>query len=110
VSYSTPVASFFESDAERAVWNAGVLPTSLNASSDSIPHTWARAQVLGTLAQQRDSGILKHMTTDNVARDMLRITEKFGFEKLQYYGISYATLIFRFDYPYLNNKIVTEAP
>ncbi|KAJ7259812.1 Alpha/Beta hydrolase protein [Mycena rebaudengoi] len=93
VSYSTPVASFFESDAERAVWNAGVLPTSLNASSDSIPHTWARAQVLGTLAQQRDSGILKHMTTDNVARDMLRITEKFGFEKLQYYGISYGSTL-----------------
>ncbi|KAJ7083879.1 hypothetical protein C8R44DRAFT_903571, partial [Mycena epipterygia] len=34
------------------------------------------------------------MTTDNVARDMLRITQKFGFEKLQYYGIpaTFATL------------------
>jgi hypothetical protein len=89
VSYSTPVASFFQTDAERALWNAGSLPTSLNASSDSLPHDWARGRLMGQLAAQRDSsGILKYMTTDNVARDMLLITQKFGFEKLKYYGIS----------------------
>ncbi|KAJ7663541.1 Alpha/Beta hydrolase protein [Mycena rosella] len=94
VSYSTPVAAFFETDAERALWNAGTLPTSLNASADAIPHDWARANVLGQLAAQRDaSGILTYMTTDNVARDMLRITESFGFEKLQYYGISYGSVL-----------------
>ncbi|KAJ6610174.1 Alpha/Beta hydrolase protein [Mycena sp. CBHHK59/15] len=94
VSYSTPIASFFETDAERALWNVGTLPTSLNASSDSIPHTWARAQILGTLAEQRDdSQILKYMTTDNVARDMLRITQTFGFEKLQFYGVSYGSIL-----------------
>ncbi|KAJ7669087.1 TAP-like protein-domain-containing protein [Mycena rosella] len=94
VSYSTPIASFFETDAERAVWNAGEVPTSLNASSDSIPHDWARASLLGQLAAQRDaSGILKYITTDNVARDMLRITESFGFEKLQYYGLSYGSVL-----------------
>ncbi|KAJ7083873.1 Alpha/Beta hydrolase protein [Mycena epipterygia] len=94
VSYSTPVASFFETDAERALWNAGEVPSSLNASSDAIPHSWARAHLLGQLAAQRDtSGILKYMTTDNVARDMLYITQKFGFEKLQYYGISYGSIL-----------------
>ncbi|KAJ7864283.1 hypothetical protein B0H14DRAFT_2193600, partial [Mycena olivaceomarginata] len=72
VSYSTPVAAFFQSDAERALWNAGSLPASLNASSDSLPFNWARGKLLGQLAAQRDtSGILKYMTTDNVARDML---------------------------------------
>ncbi|KAJ6509651.1 Alpha/Beta hydrolase protein [Mycena vulgaris] len=94
VSYSTPVASFFKTDAERALWNAGAVHTSLNTSSDSIPHDWARAHVLGQLAAQRDaSGILRYMTTDNVARDMLRITQKFGCEKLQYYGISYGSIL-----------------
>ncbi|KAJ7088372.1 Alpha/Beta hydrolase protein [Mycena belliarum] len=93
VSYSTPVASFFATDAERALWNAGSVPTSLNASSDALPHAWARARLLGTLAAQRDSGILRYMTTDNVARDMLRITQKFGEEKLQYYGISYGSIL-----------------
>jgi hypothetical protein len=89
VSYSTPVAAFFQPDAERALWNAGSLPASLNASSDSLPFNWARGKLLGQLAAQRDtSGILKYMTTDNVARDMLLITQKFGFQKLKYYGIS----------------------
>ncbi|KAJ7250172.1 Alpha/Beta hydrolase protein [Mycena haematopus] len=94
VSYSTPVASFFETDAERAIWNAGALPSSLHASSDSLQHDWARGKLLGQLAAQRDSsGILKYMTTDNVARDMLLITEKFGFDKVQYYGVSYGSIL-----------------
>ncbi|KAJ7461340.1 hypothetical protein B0H11DRAFT_2056834 [Mycena galericulata] len=94
VSYSTPIASFFETDAERALWNAASLPTSLNASSAAIPNAWARAHLIGQLAAQRDtSGILKYMTTDNVARDMLQITQKFGFEKLKYYGISYGSVL-----------------
>ncbi|KAJ7109566.1 hypothetical protein C8R43DRAFT_1043130 [Mycena crocata] len=94
VSYSTPVASFFATDAERALWNAAATPASLNASSNALPENWARASLLGQLAAQRDPfGILKYMTTDNVARDMLRITEKFGFEKLKYYGISYGSII-----------------
>ncbi|KAK7008049.1 AB hydrolase-1 domain-containing protein [Favolaschia claudopus] len=94
VSYSTPVASFFLTDAERAVWNAGSLPTSLNASSDSLQHDFARAKLLGQLAAQRDTtNILKYMTTDNVARDMLLMTQKFGFGKLKYYGISYGSIL-----------------
>ncbi|KAJ7116269.1 TAP-like protein-domain-containing protein [Mycena crocata] len=94
VSYSTPTASFFTTEAERALYNAAAIPVSLNASSDALPEAYARSKLIGQLAAQRDStGILKYMTSDNVARDMLRITQKFGFEKLQYYGISYGTVI-----------------
>lgn len=89
VSYSTPRATFFETDVERALWNAASLPTSLNSSSNAIPNAWGRSHVVGRLAAQRDaSQILKYLTTDNVARDMLLITQKFGFEKLKYYGVS----------------------
>jgi hypothetical protein len=50
---------------------------------------WAHYQILGELAKQRNTeNILQHFTTDNVARDMLRITQAFGFEKLQYWGVS----------------------
>jgi hypothetical protein len=95
VSYSTPTISFFENDAERALWNAASPPLSLNASSDAIQQVWGRAQLQGQLAAQRDtSGILKYMTTDNTARDMLLITQKFGFEKLQYYGVSSVIVMF----------------
>ncbi|KAJ7921954.1 Alpha/Beta hydrolase protein [Mycena leptocephala] len=94
VRYSTPIASFFETDAERALWNAAAPFASLNASSDAIPQAWGRAHLLGAIAAQRDaSQILKYLTTDNVARDMLQITQKFGFEKLQYYGISYGSVL-----------------
>ncbi|KAJ7649338.1 Alpha/Beta hydrolase protein [Mycena polygramma] len=94
VHYSTPEASFFGTEAERALWNAGSLPASLSASSNAIPQAWGRAHLLGSLAAQRDkSQILKYITTDNVARDMLLITQKFGFEKLKYYGISYGSVL-----------------
>ncbi|KAF7340391.1 AB hydrolase-1 domain-containing protein [Mycena venus] len=94
VRYSTPIASFFATDVERALWNAGAPLTSLNQSSDAITHAWGQAHLLGALAAQRDaSQILKYLTTDNVARDMLLITQKFGFEKLKYYGVSYGTVL-----------------
>ncbi|KAJ7152395.1 Alpha/Beta hydrolase protein [Mycena filopes] len=94
VSFSTPRASIFETAAERAVWNAGSLPTSLNASDDALPRAWGLAQLEGQLAAQRDtSQIMKYMTSDNVVRDMLRITQKLGYDKLKYYGISYGTVL-----------------
>ncbi|KAJ7290748.1 Alpha/Beta hydrolase protein [Mycena rebaudengoi] len=71
VSYSTPIATFFKTNAERALWNAATPPEgSLNAS-----------------------GIFKYMTTDNVARDMLLINQKLGFERLKYYGVSYGSAL-----------------
>ncbi|KAJ7611943.1 Alpha/Beta hydrolase protein [Mycena polygramma] len=94
VQYSTPQASVFATAAERALWNAGSLPLSLSASSNAIPQAWGRAHLFGSLAAQRDeSQILKYITTDNVARDMLLITQKMGFEKLKYYGVSYGSLL-----------------
>ncbi|KAF7340396.1 hypothetical protein MVEN_01959100 [Mycena venus] len=68
--------------------------TSLNQSSDAITHAWDLAHLRGALAAQRDaSQILKYLTTDNVASNMLLIAQKFGFEKWQYFGISYGTVL-----------------
>ncbi|CAK5277029.1 unnamed protein product [Mycena citricolor] len=93
VGFSTPSATFF-SASERAQWNAGSFPTSLNSSSEAVKSKWGAAQIFGQLAAQRDTtGIFKYITTDNVARDMLYISQKAGYEKLSYYGISYGTVL-----------------
>ncbi|KAJ7123728.1 hypothetical protein C8R44DRAFT_735359 [Mycena epipterygia] len=81
----TPVASFFETDTERAVWNVGAIPSSLKRHTalvgpraDSGP-TGCRERHLGNPEVhdygQRRAGHATHHT-------------KFGFEKLQYYGLS----------------------
>lgn len=79
--------SFFETDVERELWAKGPL-TVLNASTGSLAREHARANILGQLAVERQLDVLKHVNTDQTARDMLRITEAHGREKLQYWGFS----------------------
>ncbi len=90
VANSTPRAEFFLSKEEHYQWLASTdhYTTSVNATSDQIPHLWASTQVIAGLAEATDSGILNYIGTDNVARDMLRISEAAGQEKLQYWGYS----------------------
>ncbi|KAK0202233.1 Alpha/Beta hydrolase protein [Desarmillaria ectypa] len=95
VGNSTPRAEFFLSKEEHYEWLASTnhWTFAVNTTSDQIPHLWASAQVIAELAKERDNGILNYVSTDNVARDMLRISEAAGQEKLQYWGFSYGTVI-----------------
>ncbi|KAF7345026.1 AB hydrolase-1 domain-containing protein [Mycena venus] len=95
VSYSTPTVYLFKTEAERALWMPPASNfASLNQSADAIAQQWARAQIIGQLAVNRnENNYIQYITTDNTARDMLRITEAFGFEKLQYWGISYGSVL-----------------
>jgi hypothetical protein len=82
--------SFFLTAVERAMWtpqSTATIYPALNQTADAVAQQWARAQILGQLAVNRNNGF-QYMTTDNTARDMLTITEAFGFEKLQYWGVS----------------------
>ena len=65
----------------------------MNATVEALPRQMALAQVLGRMAKDRDNGILPHVTTDNVARDMLKMNEALGQKKLKYWGISYGTAL-----------------
>ncbi|KAF7292682.1 hypothetical protein MIND_01166400 [Mycena indigotica] len=97
VSLSEPTVSWFDNDAERVAWippATNAVYHSVNASADALARFAARTQIQAQLAVARDTkNTLQHVTTDNTARDMLTITEKFGFEKLQFYGISYGTVL-----------------
>ncbi|KAK0457507.1 TAP-like protein-domain-containing protein [Desarmillaria tabescens] len=95
VGNSTPRAEFFLSKEEHYQWLASInrVTGTVNTTSDQIPHLWASAQVIAELAKERDSGILNYISTDNVARDMLRISEAAGQSKLQYWGVSYGTVL-----------------
>ncbi|KAK0487941.1 Alpha/Beta hydrolase protein [Armillaria novae-zelandiae] len=95
VGNSTPRAEFFPSKEEHSLWlaNANHFTMAVNTTSDQIPHLWASAQVVAELAKERDNGILNYISTDNVARDMLHISEAAGQEKLQYFGLSYGTVL-----------------
>ncbi|KAJ7589836.1 hypothetical protein C8J56DRAFT_1163632 [Mycena floridula] len=96
VSRSTPAVSFFRSDADLASTDFSARGMDANSISPSIdiPRLWAQAQVLGHLAKDRDdTGILSHVTTDNVARDMLEIVRASNETQIQYYGISYGSVL-----------------
>lgn len=57
-------------------------------SWDTLPQRLAILNDIGDLINTNFGDVLQHMTTENVARDMMAIVEASGFEKIQYYGVS----------------------
>lgn len=60
----------------------------MNASDDALARLWAHSMLLGRLAGERDDGSLRFIHTDYTARDMLRIMQAHGRDKIQYWGFS----------------------
>ncbi|KAK7047751.1 hypothetical protein VNI00_006079 [Paramarasmius palmivorus] len=92
VARSTPKVSWFKTRVEREVWSRPIA-RELNHSSDNVASHWARDKIDGRLAGERLADVLPHIQTDHTARDMLRITEAYGKEKIQYWGFSYGTVL-----------------
>jgi pimeloyl-ACP methyl ester carboxylesterase len=94
VARTTPQLLTFNTSAEESAF---VLKTfedpPLNATVDALARTYARFQAFGSLAQRRIADVAPYVSTPLVARDMLAITQAFGREKLQYWGISYGTVL-----------------
>ncbi|EEB89477.1 hypothetical protein MPER_12416, partial [Moniliophthora perniciosa FA553] len=92
VSRSTPRVTILQSDNERILWLSEE-SYDLNSTSEALPEAWARYQVYGQLASSRDNDTLNFVSTDNVVRDMLKIVEASGQEKLQFWGFSYGSVL-----------------
>ncbi|KAJ7454309.1 TAP-like protein-domain-containing protein [Mycena galericulata] len=97
ISRSTPRVSFFASRAEREIYinspAGNPHDRSLDASSDALARAWASGMIEGQLAGERDDGSLRFINTDHTARDMLRIVQAHGRDKIQYWGFSYGSVL-----------------
>ncbi|TFK65951.1 hypothetical protein BDN72DRAFT_173099 [Pluteus cervinus] len=91
VGRSIPTGKPFQTGAEMVLWKEQM--NILDETEDRVPRAWARAHIVGNLVQQHAMSYLKHINTENTARDMLRITEAHGFSKLQYWGFSYGSIL-----------------
>ena len=60
----------------------------LNATPSSLGRVFALEQIVGNLALQHAQTETEHMSTPDVATDMLTIVKAMGRDKLQYVGFS----------------------
>ena len=70
----------------------------LNANVDAMGRTQAQYDVFGSLAAARDTDVIQYMTTSLVAQDMLSIVNASGMDKLQYYSVSYGSVLGMIQY------------
>jgi pimeloyl-ACP methyl ester carboxylesterase len=84
----------FSSFSEWATWTLRTtdIPP-LGSTPDALSRDVAQWSVFGDLAARRLGPEAQYVSTAYVARDMLRITEAHGFEKLKYMGYSYGSVL-----------------
>ncbi|KAF9040674.1 TAP-like protein-domain-containing protein [Panaeolus papilionaceus] len=89
VGASIPRASFYKSNFERVIWD-----NALRVIHDAdVSRLWAKMKVINAMTVENDDGNLRYINTDQTARDMLSIVHAHGREKLQYWGLSYGTVL-----------------
>src|SRR5690606_2381462 len=85
IARSTPRTSIFATEAERAFFGNAYLSQMVNGTGEGVAKAWGIGHVIGKLAKAHDEeegDYLQYINTPNTARDMMRILESYGEEKL----------------------------
>ncbi|KIY71249.1 alpha/beta-hydrolase [Cylindrobasidium torrendii FP15055 ss-10] len=90
IARSTRV-NLFKREEERALWENSRIEE-YDFRPDGFAMGYAESVILGRLAGQNKTA-LPHINTENTARDMLTIVQAAGFEKLNYWGLSYGSAL-----------------
>ena len=96
VGHSTPGFSIYTSETERLLVDSEVSAqghVELNETTGSLSHAWAASVIAGKLAQNRTSHVLPFIHTDHTARDMMEIVKAHGRDKINYWGLSYGSIL-----------------
>jgi pimeloyl-ACP methyl ester carboxylesterase len=95
ISETTPNIDIWTSDEEHELYLRNFF-TTYDISQESWPVLPGRLKnitAFNARIKDRAGDVIQHVTTDNVARDMLSIVEAHGRDKLQYYGVSYGSAL-----------------
>ncbi|GJE95973.1 alpha/beta hydrolase [Phanerochaete sordida] len=92
VGHTTPPLSLFASAPEALVFYAPY-PQNVGPDGARLGRMHAQAQILGELAAARAARVAASVSTPAGARDMFAIMTALGERTLNYYGISYGTVL-----------------
>ena len=74
-------------------WGPAFAPVAFPLTDDEVAAWEAGDRYLDAACAQRGGAIIDHMSTANVARDLDRLRQAVGDQKLTYYGVSYGTML-----------------
>ncbi|GJE95989.1 alpha/beta hydrolase [Phanerochaete sordida] len=85
---TTPTLAIWHSSTEALQFYSD-FEQNFNSSHEAFGIGFAQEQVFGKLAEERIANVSQAVSTPAVAMDMLSIVRAFGFEKVNYWGVSY---------------------
>ncbi|KAH8737991.1 Alpha/Beta hydrolase protein [Ilyonectria robusta] len=94
VGVSTPRVECWGSSQKRKLWSLQDTPV-VDERPGLVYDAYARASAYSSVCEtaMASTGIMSHLSTASIARDMLEILDKTGHARLRYWGFSYGTIL-----------------